>query len=290
MVDTGEPCTALWFVDADGDGFGAGDGRVGCRPVAGEVIRGGDCNDADATVYPYGAETCDGIDQDCDGVADDGLLRVLSFADADGDGFGDGGSGVESCAVAAGRVREPGDCDDRDAGVYPGAPEVCDGVDQDCDGRIDEDLRLVVSYRDDDGDGFGVAEDVVTDCAVPSGRSGTAGDCDDSDAGVSPGAAEVCDGADQDCDGVPDNDLPVLWSYTDADGDGYGAEGSAQSGCEVPAGRVDNALDCDDSDPAVSPATTETCTCSDGIDNDGNGATDCDDPQCAEDCVGDTGR
>ncbi|MCO4772202.1 MAG: putative metal-binding motif-containing protein, partial [Deltaproteobacteria bacterium] len=116
----------------------------------------------------YENEVCDGLDNDGDGMVDEGF-------DMDGDG-------VTTCA---------GDCDDNDAGNYPGNAETCDGTDEDCDGLIDEDF-------DADGDGY-------TSCD---------GDCDDTDATVYPGATEVCDGDDEDCDGVIDEGF-------DQDNDGW---------------------------------------------------------------------
>ncbi|MFZ5475315.1 MAG: putative metal-binding motif-containing protein [Myxococcota bacterium] len=113
--DTGEP------VDRDGDGYHADQ----------------DCDDEDPRVNPGATEVCDGVDDDCDGTVDEGVT-VTSFADADGDGFGDPSSSVEACEVPAGYVPAASDCDDADAGVYPGAPERCDGRDEDCDGVVDE--------------------------------------------------------------------------------------------------------------------------------------------------------
>lgn len=102
------------------------------------------------------------------------------------------------------------DCDDEDPDIHPGAAEVCDGVDEDCDGAVDDHPRLGADglasfYADADGDGVGGAVATAA-CDAPEGHVATTGDCDDGDASVHPGAAEVClDGVDQDCDGA---DLP----------------------------------------------------------------------------------
>ncbi len=130
------------------------------------------------------------------------------------------------------------DCDDADAAVFPGAAERCDGVDQDCDGLIDEDAEDGAAwYPDADGDGYGAAAPAVSACEAPDGTVSSATDCDDDDASAYPGGAEIAyDGADQDCNG---SDLD------DVDGDGWSA---ASVGGE----------DCDDGDDTVFPGAEET--------------------------------
>ena len=138
------------------------------------------------------------------------VLAVCAPEDADGDGW---------------TVDE--DCDDNNAAIYPGAPELCDDLDNDCDSIPDEDIN-----SDGDGDGS-------TPCD---------GDCDDADPDVSPDATELCNGEDDDCDGEVDEDF-------DEDGDGTMTCGG----------------DCDDANPDISPVATEEC---DGIDNDCDGSVD----------------
>ncbi|MFZ5479878.1 MAG: MopE-related protein, partial [Myxococcota bacterium] len=140
------------------------------------------------------------------------------------------------------------DCDDGDGGVHPGADERCDGVDEDCDGRTDEDaIDVVTVYDDGDGDGYGDAATEVVTCSPADGTVEGAGDCDDLDGAVHPAANEACNGVDDDCDGVTD----VLG---DADGDGW-----------------DFCDECDDGNPDVSPSAVEVCN---GLDDDCDGATD----------------
>ena len=151
--------------DLDGDGYGTG-------ALCGLI----DCDDSDPTVFPGAVESCNGIDDDCDGVVDEGI-------DLDADGFtGCGGN----------------DCDDANASIYPGAVEQCNGVDDDCNGAADDSV-------DGDGDGY-------------YGCGGN--DCDDTDGGVNPGAVDECNGVDVDCDGVDGND---------EGGDGYESNDSRGS-------------------------------------------------------------
>ena len=136
------------------------------------------------------------------------------FADSDGDGFGDVNNTLSSCSPVDGFVSVAGDCDDQNADVFPGAEEVCDGVDNDCDDNIDEGVQTTF-YADNDGDGFGDASNSVTACSAPEGFVTNDGDCNDDNASIRPGAIEACDGVDNDCDDdtdegcfgpAPDND------------------------------------------------------------------------------------
>lgn len=137
-AETGEPCTrtSLWYADADGDGFGTGlDPVETCTQPEGYLSGAGDCDDADAGVFPGAAETCDGVDQDCDGETDEGEAEDgTDYAvDSDGDGYGDPTRTLRACSPGEGLSEDNTDCDDQDASTYPGAPERCgDGVANGC--------------------------------------------------------------------------------------------------------------------------------------------------------------
>ncbi len=128
------------------------------------------------------------------------LMGCVFYTDADRDRDGDG-----ERSVAFGGA----DCDDADPAVSPGAAEVCNGKDDDCDGRVDVGVTDgVPAFLDGDGDGYGVT--AVTACELSAGVVGDDGDCDDADAAVNPGAVEdVCTEADEDCDGSGGASAPV---------------------------------------------------------------------------------
>ncbi len=166
------------------------------------------------------------------------------------------------------------DCDDDAPDVHPGAPEVCDGVDQDCDGLLDDEpTDGVAFYADQDKDGYGDDGSVTVRCDASDTAttwSESGGDCDDSDREINPGAAEVCDALDNNCDGAADEGVSTTY-YLDADGDGYGAAASPQAACAPLSGYALDDQDCDDAASAVNPAAVEVC---DELDNDCDGAID----------------
>jgi hypothetical protein len=255
--------------DQDGDGFCPADDE--CESSS---LEPGDCDDTEATVYPGGEELCDGLDNDCNGQVDEDF-----DADRDGyvDQFGNGCAGnfpldQLDCADLIAAIN-PGaeeqcdgndtdcngliddgldhdadgyqvcgndeDCDDENAAIYPDAPEICDGLDNNCDGNIDNGVGQ--DFLDNDADGYTLCSD----------------DCDDFAFDVNPGATEGCDDIDNDCDGQVDEDL-------DHDGDGV-------PGPYPDCFQAFGAVDCDDEDPALYPGAAEVC---DGVDNNCNGFPD----------------
>ena len=133
------------------------------------------------------------------------------YADADGDAFGDPEQSIEACAPRDGYVANADDCDDTRYSTRPGAEERCNGADDDCDGSVDEDAADPVPlFLDPDGDGYGDAAQSTLGCAPLAGYAPAPGDCDETDPAIHPGADEVCDGIDNDCDHLPDEDDPGL--------------------------------------------------------------------------------
>ena len=167
-----------------------------------------DCDDSDSRIHPAAPEYCDGIDSDCDGIVDpnNAIDAEEWFRDRDRDGFGDPEDSVLSCDQPEGPFVSNGDdCDDSTDRAHPDAEEVCDGIDNDCDGIIDppHSLNSKGWFRDNDMDGHGSSDWVEFACASPGELwVESDGDCDDSDATVFPGATEWCDGVDSDCDGL----------------------------------------------------------------------------------------
>jgi hypothetical protein len=229
---------------------------AGCADVDGDGAAGArDCDDADKRAFKGAAEVCDGIDNDCDGNVDEDVAFV-AWQDRDGDGFGDPGRARRVCALPEDGVENGDDCDDLDPASFPGRDEVCDGRDNDCDGSVDEDAEQTF-YVDADGDGHGSAEGAVLSCSVSEGYSRVADDCDDTEPAAWSGAAEWCDGIDNDCNGEIDEELSLSLFPVDADGDGYGDPAEVAPACGVVDGFADNTWDCDDADAGLHPDVPE---------------------------------
>ncbi len=284
-----EFCADLWYLDADGDGFGDPyTSDVGCDAPAGYISDNSDCDDSLADINPQATEYCDGVDNDCDGQfdEDDAADATLWYIDEDGDGYGDVGTTSYACQEPQWYVDNHQDCDDMDPQVNPDANEICDGLDNDCDYLLDDDDPSLDAssahtwYADADGDGYGDADSSMLSCQLPSGYTDNDSDCDDTAPHINPGAGETCNGLDDDCDGLVDDDDDSLdtstgstW-YADAYGDGYGDADTTTMSCLTPAGFVADATDCDDAEAEVNPMATEEC---DTVDNDCDGLVDDDD-------------
>ena len=201
-------------------------------------------------------------------------VHTIWYPDEDGDGSGSARGAITACVQPPGTVRLAGDCDDADAAVRPGAVEVCNNRDDDCDSFVDRNARGAKTwYADDDGDGHGAADSRVYACTPPAGHVAVSDDCDDTDRGVSPGAYESCNNADDDCDGVVDEfDAidPLPW-FEDGDGDGFGDPTAAILQCAAPFGWVADNTDCDDASAAAHPGQVERCN---NADDNCDGVTD----------------
>jgi len=255
-------CTPA-FEDNDLDGYGGDITVCVCSLSGGWSPIGGDCDDLNPQASPDGTEVCDGADNDCNGVTDDDTTVGCTawFKDSDGDTYGANGDSQCLCGPEGDYTTNAGgDCDDTDPGVNPLGTEICDGLDNDCVGGPDngQDLAGCLNhYQDTDLDGFGPNNTEQCLCGPTGSWTATAGgDCNDNAAAAHPGAPEICDGLDNDCDTLTDEDC-------DVDGDGYCADeapgGAAAAACPNGGG------DCDDTNPAIHPNFPEIC---DGIDND----------------------
>ncbi len=265
----------LYYGDSDGDGHGGQQYEaIACDAPAGYVDNSADCDDLEPQTYPSAAEVCDDEDNDCDGDIDEGV-GFNWYVDADGDGYGDASSLVTACVAPPGYTANGNDCDDSNAATSPAAYEICDGVDNNCDGSTDDAsaLNTTTFYADTDSDGYGDASSSVSGCEAPSNHVSNDSDCNDSSAATNPAADEVCDGADNNCDGSVDEASATdaaTW-YADADNDTYGNAAISQVACTAPSGHVTDSSDCDDTNTNANPGATETCN---GTDDNCDGATD----------------
>lgn len=184
--------------DVDGDGVCAQDN---------------DCDDTNAAVNPDATEVCDEDDNNCDHQTDEGCNTW--YLDQDQDGFGDPDVTSVATTQPEGYVNVAGDCDDLNKNINPSATEVCDEVDNNCDGHIDESTSedALTWYADVDQDGYGSAVVTAQSCEQPTGFTASSDDCDDTNGTINPAASEQCDQLDNDCDGKVDDNC---WDGTDA--------------------------------------------------------------------------
>lgn len=283
-IDSDCDGTETCYLDFDGDGYAASgaasiQSNDGDCDDAGEAVLTAepDCDDTDAAVYPGAQEiVVDGIDQDCDG-------GDACYADQDGDGFRDANDGTvlstdADCndAGEADASVPATDCDDANAAVNPNAVEVvADGIDSDCDG-------YEACYEDADDDGYRPVaattvlstDDLACDGAGEATDAAPATDCNDTDASINPGAAEViADETDQDCDGAE-------ICLADADNDGHAdvsgatvASADATCSSSGEAAAVEPQDDCDDTNAGIYPGAVDAV--GDGLDSDCDGQETC---------------
>jgi hypothetical protein len=279
-----EGVTFTYFTDADSDGFGDPMSSVqACVQPMGYVANNSDCDDTNASINPTAAEVCNGVDDDCDSMTDEGVTSIY-FADIDGDGYGNAFSSVQACTQPSGYVIDNTDCNDGNGSVWQdntfyidqdsdsydnGTTLVCYGntiptgyitttLGTDCNDN-DATVQVPIQYFvDSDQDGYGSAATAMVCASVaPLGYSTNSTDCNDLNAAINAGVAEVCNGTDDDCDLMVDDADPnvtgrPVW-YADTDQDGFGDPASATPACIQPAGYITDNTDCDDTDSDEHP-------------------------------------
>jgi hypothetical protein len=246
---TDENLSYTQYQDLDQDGYGnQAITLLACTAQSGFVTNALDCDDSSTVIHPDNAEYCDSLDNNCNGLTDEGLDWNTYYWDADQDGFGNDNVAVTTCLSPTQYILQNGDCDDENGLINPAQSEVCNDADDNCDGGIDEGLAFVMYYEDLDQDGFGNDSVSVMRCVLPFGFVFQHGDCNDNHANVNPQSVEQCgDNLDNDCDGEVDEGCVI-----DMDEDGY-----------------DVLQDCDDENPWAYPGANEIC--GNGIDEDCDG-------------------
>jgi hypothetical protein len=273
-----------YFLDNDNDGFGGSSTVSACDQPDGTFATLTDCDDTNAAIFPNATETIDdGIDQDCNN-------GDLCYVDSDNDGFRTNSTVVSAdldCLdTGEGESTDATDCDDSSSAVNANAQEVCDGVDNDCDGDIDDNDSSVdattgtIFFADADNDLYGDPNSTVQSCSRPIGYVTNSLDCDDTNNQLKPidFDGDGVDRCNNDCDDTDEFSYPgaaesesATECMTDVDGDGYGAT-TAPNGGTV-------GTDCDDAEAASNPGASEIC---DGIDNDCDSQIDDADPSLTD--------
>jgi len=258
------------YRDNDNDGFGSNTEFVqSCQPLMGFVSNKLDCNDYDPLINPDIKERCNSIDDNCNGLIDEGLEIMTFYQDHDNDGFGDQLIRKFHCSTPKGFVYNSLDCNDSDATINPNANEICNHIDDNCNTLIDENAGMIY-YKDADGDSFGNAMISIISCDLIPNYVANANDCNDDNNAIHPKAIEICNGLDDDCDNLIDENSGYYF-YKDSDNDGFGSNQNSIWGCTQPEGYVSNRMDCNDNNPQIHPNMSECCN---HIDDNCNGQID----------------
>jgi hypothetical protein len=261
-----------YFADTDSDGYGNPATLLSaCVQPQGYLTDNTDCNDNNSNVNSAAVEVCNQIDDDCNGLMDDGLVFVSYYSDIDGDGYGNPATLISACLQPQGFITDFTDCNDNNSNVNTAAVEVCNQIDDDCDGLMDDGLVFTTYYADIDGDGFGNPATLISACLQPQGFITDFTDCNDNNSNVNTAAVEVCNQIDDDCNGLMDDGLVFVAYYADTDGDGYGDPATLLSSCVQPQGFITDNTDCDDSNDTAYPGAVELCN---AIDDDCDGQSD----------------
>jgi hypothetical protein len=214
---------------------------------------------------------CNSIDDNCDGQIDEGIVFTTYYQDFDNDGFGTG-TPVTSCTnPGAGWVANNTDCDDTNASINTVASEICNDLDDNCNSLVDDGLTFTNYYGDADGDSYGDLNNSIYDCAQPNGYVTNSSDCDDTNGNTYPGATEICNTIDDNCNGQTDEGVQTVY-FIDSDGDTYGNPSVSILACTQPAGYTTDDTDCNDTNANINPGAEDIA--GNGIDENCDGQID----------------
>ena len=219
-----------YYADADGDGYGdPTDTFLDCTQPTGFVANDDDCDDSNTTIHPNAAESCNLVDDDCDSEVDEGVQTIF-YADADNDGFGNSSVSQSACTAPTGYVANDDDCNDTNPLIHPDAIETCNETDDDCDGQVDDGVQTLF-YADSDNDGYGNPDVTTLACSPPAGYVSDQTDCNDASSDIYPGAPELCNNIDDDCDNEIDEGFVIsiaASSIATSNGDNFCAGGNTE--------------------------------------------------------------
>ena len=187
------------------------------------------------------------------------ILPVTYYADADSDTFGNLNSPLSACSQPSGYVTNSTDCNDNNSAVRPNATEICNTFDDDCDGLINEGITFITYYADNDADGFGNPNASLSACSPPTGYVTNNSDCNDANALIKPGAVELCNLVDDNCNGQINEGLVFVNYYLDTDQDGFGAGPATNSCTPIFGNYVTNNSDCNNNNANIRPNAVEIC-------------------------------
>ncbi|MBC8172517.1 MAG: T9SS type A sorting domain-containing protein [Chitinophagales bacterium] len=252
-----------FYADTDGDGFGNfAVSKLAYSLPPGYCLDTTDCNDADNIIHPLAIEICNSIDDNCNGAADESFTISVYYFDSDNDGYGNSSDFINTCETApANYASNSSDCNDADGAIYPTAIEICNNLDDNCDGTTDEGFTPLTYYFDGDADGYGDITNILITCeTAPANYIADQSDCNDTDNLIHPSAIETCNRIDDNCNTLIDEGFTPLTYYFDGDADGYGDITNILITCEAaPENYITDQSDCNDASNLIHPAAVETC-------------------------------
>lgn len=241
IIDEGLPLFT-YYLDTDFDGYGNISSSITtCSDIApaGYVIDTTDCDDVNPAINPGMSEVCNGIDDECNGMTDDGLIFNVYYQDFDGDGYGNPFASIITCLeLPFGYVTDSTDCDDANNLIQ----------------------EPILYYADFDGDLYGDSLNLGLFCTIfpPDGYTTNNLDCNDLNILINPASNEICNNLDDNCNSEIDEDLSIFTFFIDSDSDNYGNPLMDTTSClfEIP-GYVSDSSDCNDANPDINPGATE---------------------------------